>query len=61
MIYMDLTSEKGVEKHMKAATSQTDWNRRAAEVQAANGGKYPEFWFSTIMVSGLAAETQLSW
>ncbi len=58
---MDLTTPEGVANHMKVATSQSDWDRRADEVRAANGGKYPEFWTKTIMASNLAVETQLTW
>lgn len=58
---MDLTTVEDVEMYMKKATNSLDWNRRAREVQSANGGKFPEFWHATIMVSGLAVETQLKW
>jgi hypothetical protein len=52
----DLTTPEGVAAHMSESTSQDDWNKRCDQVKAANGG-YPNFWFATVIMSGLADKT----
>lgn len=56
----DLTTIDGVKKHMLESTSENDWNRRCDDVKAANNG-YPQFWYDEIILSGLAAQSQLNW
>jgi len=56
----DLTTVDGVKKLMQNATSEQDWDERCDRVKAANGG-YPEFWFRTIIMSGLVSEVELRW
>ncbi len=55
-----LTTPEGVTEHMRAATSATDWEARACNVQNANDG-YPEFWWATIILSGVLGNTERSW
>ena len=57
---MDLTKPGNVAQHMAASTSEDDWNSRCDTVKKANGG-YPEWWFSTIIQSGLSANSQARW
>jgi hypothetical protein len=57
----NLTTREGLAAHMRAAKSESDWNNRIEAVKRANGGDYPNFWFATVIMSGLAAEVQASW
>lgn len=57
---MNLKTQEGVKNHMSAATSEVDWNNRCDQVKAANGG-YPDFWYATVIMSGVAAETSAKW
>ena len=56
----NLSTPEGVKAYMSQATSEADWNRRCDEVKRANGG-YPDFWYSTIVLSGVAASTASKW
>lgn len=49
----DLTTAAGVTEHMKKTTSRNDWNIRCDQIKTANGGDYPEFWYETVIASGL--------
>lgn len=60
MTTSDLTTPEGVAEYMAQSTSEADWNARCDAVKAANGG-YPEFWFLTVVLSGLATETMANW
>jgi hypothetical protein len=40
---------------MASAISEADWNAKCDEVKKANGG-YPDFWFPSIVLSGLVAK-----
>ncbi len=53
----DLATPEGVVAHMSESTSRDDWNKRCEEVVAANEGGYPNFWFGTVILSGLVDET----
>lgn len=57
----DLTTAEGVTAFMEAATSESDWNRRCDQIKAAYGGGYPDFWFVTIVMGGVAARTSAKW
>jgi len=56
-----LTTPSGVAEHMRQSKNADDWDKRLREVKHANGGDYPNFWFVTIMISGLAAEVSSRW
>jgi len=45
---------------MASSKSEEQWNQNADLVKAANNG-YPGFWFSTIILSGVAAKTAARW
>ena len=51
----NLNTELGIEIYMSGATSEQDWNNRCEEIQKANGGDHPSFWYSAIVLSGLMA------
>jgi hypothetical protein len=53
----DLTTPTGVISLMKSSANGSEWNRNCDSVKAANGGDYPGFWFSTIILSGLMDRT----
>jgi len=57
---MDLTTEKDVVALMKSSCNEQEWNKNCDKVKAANNG-YPEFWFETIVLSGVLAETRRNW
>ena len=38
---------------MESSRSETEWNNNCDKVKAACGG-YPDFWYSAVVVSGLA-------
>lgn len=57
---LDLTTEDGVKHLMQSSTSETEWNANCDKVKKANNG-YPDFWYAAIVLSGLSAETQLTW
>ena len=45
---------------MTSATSEKDWNSKADQVKEACEG-YPSFWFSSIILSGLADRVRTGW
>lgn len=53
-------SESEVVTLMESSRSEREWNANCDKVKAACGG-YPEFWWSAIQVSGVAARVQRSW
>lgn len=50
---MDLTKESDVVELMKSSKDKEEWNRNCDRVKSANGG-YPSFWYSAIILSGVA-------
>lgn len=45
---------------MESSKSEAEWNTNCDKVKAACGG-YPDFWYSTIVSSGLASRVSASW
>ncbi len=45
---------------MNSATSESDWNNKCDQVKTAFNG-YPDFWFSSIVLSGLAGRVSAKW
>jgi hypothetical protein len=45
---------------MSSATSESDWNNKCDQVKAACDG-YPSFWYSAIILSGLAGRVSAKW
>jgi hypothetical protein len=45
---------------MSSATSESDWNDKCDQVKTACNG-YPSFWYSAIILSGLASKVQANW
>lgn len=53
---IDLTTIQGVSELMRHSQSELQWDSHCDQVKAANNGDYPNFWFETIVLSGLMAE-----
>jgi hypothetical protein len=51
-----LKTPEGTRELMASSTSEKEWNANADAVKAANGG-YPDFWYKTVLLSGLANQT----
>lgn len=51
----DLAKEENVVDLMKSSKSVEEWNLNCDRVKEANQNDYPEFWFSAIIQSGVAA------
>jgi hypothetical protein len=46
---------------MTKATSEKDWNDRCDKIKEAFGGDYPEFWYTSIVLSGVLLATKSRW
>ena len=55
---MDLKSEIGCQKLMNGTKTEDEWNAAASRVKAANGG-YPEWWYTAIVLSGIARRAHM--
>jgi len=53
---MNLKSSKDAADLMASSKSEAEWNANCDQIKAANNG-YPDWWFTTIVVSGLSART----
>jgi len=53
MSLSDLTTKQGVIALMESSKTPAEWNANCDAVKAANGG-YPSFWYSEIVMGGLA-------
>jgi len=49
-------NEEQVTKLMRSSKNESEWNANCDKVKAACGG-YPSFWYTEIIMSGLADET----
>ena len=58
---MDLTTPEGVVALMRTSKSEREWKANCDKVKAANNGHYPEFWYVTIIQSGLGREITTAW
>lgn len=45
---------------MRSSRSEEEWNSNCNKVKAALSG-YPEWWYKTIILSGVLAETSSQW
>lgn len=50
----DLKTPEGVSGLMETSHNTDEWNANTSKVKEANGGRYPSFWYSTVVMSGLA-------
>lgn len=51
-----MRNQQEVEDLMKSSKSEKEWNENCDKVKKACGG-YPPFWYSAIVMSGLASKT----
>jgi hypothetical protein len=58
---MDLTKPENVKALMASSKSKTEWGENCNKVKAANGNRYPSWWYAEIEASGLATQTQVKW
>lgn len=58
---LDLTTESGVVALVSQCKSRKDWNNATQQVKEANGGRYPDFWYATVVDSGLASRIGAQW
>lgn len=54
-------NEQQVVDLMKSSKSETEWNANCDKVMAACGGKYPDFWYMAIVMSGVSEEVKATW
>jgi len=52
--------EKDVVELMKSSKTEQEWNDNCDRVKREFGG-YPDFWYSAIVLSGIAREAKSSW
>lgn len=52
--------EQEVVELMKSSRSEAEWNRNADKVKASCDG-YPSFWYTAIVMSGVASQVQATW
>ena len=45
---------------MRSSKNETEWNANFDKVKSACGG-YPDFWFSSIILSGLLKQVSAKW
>ena len=43
---------------LKNSTTEQEWNKSCDEIKEAHGGEYPAWWFSEVVLSGLATQTR---
>lgn len=53
-------TEQEVVELMKSSKSEAEWNANTDAVKARCGG-YPSFWYSAIVLSGVARQNAASW
>lgn len=51
----DLKTPEGVAALMRTSKTEDEWNANCDAVKSANDG-YPNFWFATVLASGLVGE-----
>ena len=55
-----MTTPLEVIKLMESSQSAEEWNANCDKVKKANGG-YPDFWYTSIVLSGVFADTEARW
>ena len=50
---LELTKSDGVVNLMKSSKTKKEWEKNCDSVKAANGGKYPYFWYDAVEQSRL--------
>lgn len=58
---LDLTRVNDVVTLMKSSKSEEEWNDNCDKVKATNGGDYPDFWFYSIILSGVLNSVSSTW
>jgi len=55
-----MTTPLEVIKLMESSQNAEEWNANCDKVKKANGG-YPDFWYSSIVLSGVFDDTEARW
>lgn len=58
---LSLSTVDGVRNLMSSSKNKYEWNANCDLVKSANKGGYPSFWFSEIVMSGLAQRVASGW
>lgn len=53
-------TEEQVVSLMESSKSESEWNANCNKVTVACGG-YPDFWYASIVLSGLVGRVAMSW
>jgi len=56
-----LLPENEVVELMKSSNTEEEWNSNCDRVKNTFGGQYPTYWYSAIVMSGVASETAAKW
>jgi len=54
-------NEQQVVALMASSKTEDEWNANCDAVKKATGGGYPEFWFRSIIMSGLCRRISADW
>jgi hypothetical protein len=54
-------TQEEVVKLMESSKSEKEWDDNCDTVKKAHAGRYPEFWFVAILLSGVANRVMSSW
>jgi len=57
----NLTTKEGVVSLMKSSKNESEWNANCDKIKKINNGGYPEFWYETVLASGLMNQVSVSW
>lgn len=55
-----MTTPLEVIKLMESSQSEDEWNANCDKVKKAND-RYPDFWYSAIVLSGVFGDTEARW
>mgnify|MGYP001474847768 CR=1 FL=1 len=47
-----------VKEIMQSSKSEQEWNENCDKIKEQNNGQYPDFWFETIILSGVLTKTK---
>lgn len=46
---------------MQSSATEDEWNGNADKVKGDRAGEYPDFWFESIIMSGVMGRTAAKW
>lgn len=54
-------SREDILNRLAATKTEAEWNDICDDVKRANAGDYPNWWFSEVILSGLASRKRAHW